>query len=152
MFGQIFQFAAILTDENFQILDQFEIRSTRMPHIVPDPGALIVTGVTPEQLESTADTYYSFASRIREKLLSWSPAIFSRYNIFSFDEHFMRSMYYQNLFPPYLGQTNGNKRLDVLLLVRAAEQLFPTCLNFPVNKRGKTSEKLEDIAAANGFF
>ena len=59
MFGQIFQFAAILTDENFQILDQFEIRSRRMPHIVPDPGALLVTGVTPEQLETAEDTYYS---------------------------------------------------------------------------------------------
>ena len=92
---------------------------------MPDPGTLIVTGVTPEQLENAADTYYSFASKIREKLLSWSPAIFSGYNIFSFDEHFMRSMYYQNLFPPYLSQTNGNKRLDVLPLVRAAEQLFP---------------------------
>jgi len=151
MFGQIFQFAAILTDENFQILDQFEIRSRRMPHIVPDPGALLVTGVTPEQLETASHSYYSFASKIREKLLSWSPAIFSGYNIFSFDEHFMRSMYYQNLFPPYLSQTNGNKRLDVLPLVRAAEQLFPNSLNFPLNERGKTSKKLEDIAAANGF-
>lgn len=43
MFGQIFQFAAILSDENCQILDQFEIRSGRMPDIVPDPGALLVT-------------------------------------------------------------------------------------------------------------
>jgi exodeoxyribonuclease-1 len=41
-FGQIFQFAAILTDENFVILDQFEVRSRRMPHIVPDPGAMLV--------------------------------------------------------------------------------------------------------------
>ncbi|WP_041860687.1 3'-5' exonuclease family protein [Candidatus Puniceispirillum marinum] len=48
MFGQIFQFAAILTDENSQILDQFEMRSRRMPHIVPDPGALRETGVNPE--------------------------------------------------------------------------------------------------------
>jgi exodeoxyribonuclease-1 len=151
MFGQIFQFAATLTDENFQILDQFEIRSRRMPHIVPDPGALLVTGVTPEQLESATDTYYSFASKIRRKLLSWSPAIFAGYNIFSFDEHFMRSMYYQNLFPPYLSQTNGNKRLDVLPLVRAAEQLFPDSLNFQVNQRGKTSKKLQHVAAANGF-
>ena len=63
----------------------------------------------------------------------------------------MRSMYYQNLFPPYLSQTNGNKRLDVLPLVRAAEQLFPNSLNFPVNERGKTSKKLEDVSAANGF-
>jgi len=151
IFGQIFQFAAILTDENFQILDQFEIRSRRMPHIVPDPGAMLVTGMTPDQLENAPDTYYNFATKIRERLLQWSPAIFCGYNIYSFDEHFMRSMYYQNLYPPYLSQTNGNKRLDVLPLVRAAEQLFPASMSFPVNERGKTSKKLEDIALANGF-
>ena len=151
MFGQIFQFASILTDENFQIIDQFEIRSRRMPHIVPDPGAMLVTGVTPAQLEDAPDTYYSFATKIREKLLEWSPAIFCGYNIYSFDEHFMRSMFYQNLYPPYLSQTNGNKRLDVLPLVRATEQLSPRSLNFPINERGKTSKKLEDVALANGF-
>jgi len=151
MFGQIFQFAAILTDENFQILDQFEIRSRRMPHIVPDPAAMLVTGVTPAQLEGAPDSYYNFATKIREKLLEWSPAIFCGYNIYSFDEQFMRSMYYQNLYPPYLSQTNGNKRLDVLPLVRATEQLFPQSLSFPHNERGKTSKKLEDIALANGF-
>lgn len=151
MFGQIFQFAAILTDENFQVIDQFEIRSRRMPHIVPDPGAMLVTGVTPDQLENVPDSYYSFATKIREKLLGWSPAIFCGYNIYSFDEHFMRSMYYQNLYPPYLSQTNGNKRLDVLPLVRAAEQLFPGSLHLPLNEKGKTSKKLEDVALANGF-
>ena len=46
---------------------------------------------------------------------------------------------------------NSNKRLDVLPLVRAAEQLFPNSLNFPINERGKISKKLEDIAAANSF-
>ena len=152
MFGQIFQFAAILTDQNFQVLDQFEIRSRRMPHIVPDPGAMLVTGVTPEQLENAPNSYYEFASKIRTKMLEWSPAIFCGYNIFSFDEPFMRSMYYQNLYPPYISQTNGNKRMDVLPLVRASEPLFPNHLNFHFNEKGKTSKKLEDVASANGFI
>ncbi len=39
-----------------------------MPHIVPDPGAMLVTGVTPEQMEGAPDSYYGFASKIREKL------------------------------------------------------------------------------------
>ena len=151
LFGQIFQFAGILTDENFQILDQFEIRSRRMPHIVPDPGAMLVTGVTPAQLEDAPDSYYNFSTKIREKLLEWSPAIFCGYNIYSFDEHFMRSMYYQNLYPPYLSQTKGNKRLDILSLVRATENLFPRSFSFPINKKGKTSKKLEDVALENGF-
>lgn len=150
-FGQIFQFAAILTDETFRTLDQFEIRSRRMPHIVPDPSAMLVTNLTPQQLESAEHSYYEFASRIRDKMLEWSPAVFSGYNIFNFDEPFMRSMYYQNLYQPYLSQTNGNKRVDVLPLVRASEFLFPGCLEFPKNDNGKTSKRLEDIAPINGF-
>ena len=152
MFGQIFQFAATVTDYNLQIIDQFEIRSRRMPHIVPDPGAMLITGVSPEQLENAPNSYYEFASKIRAKMLEWSPAIFCGYNIFSFDEPFIRSMYYQNLFPPYLSQTNGNKRVDVLPLVRASELLLPECLNFHYNEKGKTSKKLEHVASINGFI
>ena len=144
MFGQIFQFAAYLTDENFQILDQFELRSRRMPH--SKTRRTSCTGVTPEQLETATDTYYSFASKIREKLLSWSPAIFAGYNIFSFDEHFMRSMYYQTYFP-YLSQTNNTANLDVYALGR--QNNFSHSFNFPVNER--TSKKLEEVLRLTGF-
>jgi len=150
-FGQIFQFAAILTDETFRVLDKFEIRSKRMSHIIPEPGAMLVTGIAPEQLECGGHSYYEFASLIRQKLLEWSPATFCGYNSLNFDEPYMRSMYYQNLYPPYLSQTNGNTRIDVLPMVRAAENLFPKALIFPLNEKGKTSKKLEHIAASNGF-
>ena len=150
-FGQIFQFAAILTDENFEVLDQFELRSKRMPHIIPNPSAMLVTGILPEQLETADHSYYEFSSLIRKKLLEWSPATICGYNSLNFDEPFMRSMYYQNLFPPYLSQTNGNKRIDILPMVWAVEHLFPGTLTFPFNKKGKTSKKLEHIAASNGF-
>ena len=150
-FGQIFQFAAILTDETLKVLDKFEIRSKRMSHIIPEPDAMLVTGITPEQLEHADHSYYEFSSLIRRKLLQWSPATFCGYNSLSFDEPFMRSMYFQNLHPPYLSQTNGNKRIDILPMVRAAEHLFPKALIFPLNEKGKTSKKLEHIASSNGF-
>ena len=150
-FGQIFQFAAILTDENFTVLDRFEIRSKRMSHIIPEPGALLVTGILPTQLENAKYTYYEFSSLIREKMLEWSPATFCGYNSLKFDEPFMRSMYYQNLYSPYLSQTNGNKRIDILPMVFAMEHLFPEALCFPLNEKGKTSKKLEHIAVSNGF-
>ncbi len=44
-FDQILQFAAIKTDDDLSELDRFDIRSRLMPHIVPSPGALRVTGV-----------------------------------------------------------------------------------------------------------
>ena len=151
MFDQIFQFAAVLTDSNLNIIDGFEIRSRRMPHIVPNPGALLVTGVKPAAIDQAEFSYYEFSTNIRNKLLDWSPAIISGYNTISFDEPFLRSLFYQNLYPPYLTQTNGNSRLDVLPLVRAAEHLYPGLMHYPVNEKGKTSKRLEDVAPSNGF-
>ena len=53
-FGQILQFAAVKTDENFQELDRFEIRSRLMPHVVASPGAMKVTKVSANALDDPA--------------------------------------------------------------------------------------------------
>ncbi len=140
MFGQIFQFAAVLTDKNFCIIEGFEIRSRRMPHTVPSPGALLVTGVGPLALDQAEFSYYEFSMGKRNKLLSWSPAVVCGYNTLNFDERYLRSLFYQNLYPPYLTQTNGNSRLDILPLVRAAENVHPSLLNYPINKDSETSK------------
>ena len=42
-FAQILQFAAIKTDENLNELERFDIRCRLQPHIVPSPGAMLVT-------------------------------------------------------------------------------------------------------------
>ena len=81
-----------------------------MPHIVPNPGALLVTGVKPDAIDQAEFSYYEFSTNIKDKLLDWSPAIILGYNTISFDEPFLRSLFYQNLYPPYLTQTNGNSR------------------------------------------
>ena len=83
--------------------------------------------------------------------MSWSPTVVCGYNTLNFDERYLRSLFYQNLYPPYLTQTNGNICLNILSLVRAAEHLHPSLLNYPINKDGETSKKLEDISTANGF-
>ena len=151
IFGQIFQFAAIHTDENLVTIDEFDIRSKRLPHILPSPGALLVNGLDPHQLDQAPFTNYEFAGQVRKRFLDWSPVIVSGYNIFGFDEKYLRSLFYQNHYPPYLSQTNGNSRIDILPLVQAAEHLYPDALIYPLNEKGRTSKKLEDIAPANGF-
>ena len=49
-FDQILQFAAILTDDDLNELDRFEIRCRILPWVVPSPRALLTTGVTPDML------------------------------------------------------------------------------------------------------
>ncbi len=68
-FDQILQFAAIRTDDDLNELDRFDIRCRLMPYIVPSPGALRVTGVTPAMLtDPSLPSHYEAIRRIKEKL------------------------------------------------------------------------------------
>lgn len=40
-FDQILQFAAIKTDDEFNVLDTFDVRCRLLPYIVPSPGRSI---------------------------------------------------------------------------------------------------------------
>jgi exodeoxyribonuclease-1 len=151
-FDQILQFAAILTDDQLMELDRFEIRSQLQPHIVPSPGALAVTGVTIGQLtDPKLPSHYDMVKAIRAKLMSWSPAVFVGYNSLDFDEMLVRQALYQTLHPPYLTNTNGNSRADILPLVLALNEFEPDVLKFQMRLDGKPSFKLDILAPANGF-
>lgn len=151
-FDQILQFAAILTDEDLNEIDRFEIRCRLLPHIVPAPMALIVTGVSVSQLlDDDSPTHYEMIQQIRTKLLSWSPAIFVGYNSLSFDEQLLRQALYQTLHPPYLTSQGGNLRADVMKLVQTANVFAPTLFNVPNGDNGKPTIRLDKFAPANGF-
>ena len=49
-FDQMLQFAAIKTDDDLNVIDQFNVRCRLLPWVVPSPGALVITGVTPNDL------------------------------------------------------------------------------------------------------
>src|SRR5215471_8448252 len=87
-FDQILQFAAVLTDDEFNERDQFEIRCRILPNVVPSPGAMWVNRINARNLTNeNYPSHYQMVSKIREKLLSWSPAVFIGFNSLSFDEH-----------------------------------------------------------------
>src|SRR6056297_1090841 len=80
-FDQILQFAAIRTDGNLNALDRFEIRCRLLPHVVPAPGALLATRVTPAMLtDRSLPSHYEAMLTIAQKLREWSPAIVTGYN------------------------------------------------------------------------
>src|SRR6266851_1359429 len=90
-FNQILQFAAIRTDEDLNEIERFDIRCRLLPHVVPSPGAMRVTGVSVAQLTNVElPTHYIMMRAIRDKLLSWSPGLFIGYNSMGFDEHLLR--------------------------------------------------------------
>lgn len=111
-----------------------------------------VTGITAAQLLSAElPTHYTMVRGILNKLLAWKPALFIGYNSLEFDENLLRQALYQTLHAPYLTNTDGNCRADVLRAVRASVLFAPGALTIPLDEEGNPSFKLERLAPANGF-
>lgn len=151
-FDQILQFAAIKTDADLNEVDRFEIRCRLLPHIVPSPGALKVTNVSIAQLlDPSLPSHYEMTCAIADKLAEWSPAVFVGWNTFEFDEELLRQAFWQCLHPPYLTNTNGNARTDLLRIVQAMTIDLTDVLALPIGDNGNPSFKLDRLAPANGF-
>ena len=152
-FDQALQFAAIVTDADFNKLDSVDQRCRLAPHILPSPKALYVTGVKPEQAEnSNLPNAFEFAQILQEFIKKWSPAIWIGYNSINFDEAFLRQMFYQNLQPNiYATQSWDNSRLDGMKIVWATYVKVPDALKWPVNENGTINLKLDRLAPKNGF-
>lgn len=151
-FDQILQFAAIKTDDDFVELDRVNIRCRLLPHIVPAPGALRVTKVTPAMLtDPSLPSHFEAIREIRAKLLEWSPATFIGYNSIAFDEDLLRQAFFQNLYPAYLTNTGGNSRADIMRVAHAVHTYSPENISVPINDKGKETFRLDQLAPANGY-
>jgi len=151
-FDQILQFAAIKTDSDFNEIDRINIRCRILPHVVPAPGAMRVTGVGASQLiDAALPSHYAMVRMIRAKLIEWSPAIFVGYNSLTFDERLIRQALYKTLHNPYLTNTKGNSRSDVMRIAQACSLFEPGALKIPAGDGGRRVFKLERVAPANGF-
>ena len=151
-FCQILQFAAIRTDDNLNEIDRFEARCRLLPHIIPSPEALLVTGISPETLTDPGlPTHYEAVWEIRKKLVEWSPSVFIGYNSIAFDEELLRQAFFQNLHPTYLTNTNGNQRSDAMRIAHSTHIYQPNTISVPMNDKGKRTFKLDQLAPINGF-
>ena len=99
-FDQALQFAAIYTDEGFNEIDRVNIRCRLLPHILPAPAALKITGVDPaDTLNSDLPNAFEFAQKLQFFTEQWAPATWIGFNSINFDENFLRQIFYQNLQP-----------------------------------------------------
>ena len=153
VFDQALQFAAIYTDEDFVEIERVNIRSRLLPYILPAPKALQITGVDPNNTLSTdLPNAFEFAQKLQYLTEKWSPATWIGYNSVSFDENFLRQIFYQNLQPNiYATQNHGNTRHDLMNIVYAVYSRHPETLIWPEDEAGKKIFKLEKLAPANGL-
>lgn len=151
-FDQIIQFAAVITDEELNLIDQVQFRCRLMPHIIPSPKAITVHGLGIEQLtDPTLPSHYEMVTEIRRALESLAPTVYLGFNSLQFDEELLRQAFYQCLYNPYLTNRNGNVRADVLSLCRLTAALAPSVIRPAVNADGSNTFKLSALAKANGI-
>ena len=151
-FDQILQFAAILTDNDLNEIDRFEIRTRLLPNVVASPAAMSVTGVSVDQLHDPAlPSHYEMVRRIRSKLLDWRALLYIGHNSLRFDEVFLRSAFYKNLLPPYLTNSKGSSRIDTLAMAQWAHKYEPGAIEVPTGPDGTQIFKLDQLAPANGL-
>jgi exodeoxyribonuclease I len=151
-FDQILQFAAVRTDADLNEIDRFEIRCRLLPHVVPAPEAMLVTGVNVSKLtDPSFPSHYEMVRAVRAKLLSWSPALFLGWNSIRFDEALFRQALYKTLHNPYLTNRDGNSRCDAMRIVQSCSIFAPAAITIPTDDDGRMVFTLGRIAHANGL-
>jgi exodeoxyribonuclease-1 len=146
------QFAGIRTDKDLNIIGKPIVKYCKFPNdCLPQPGACLVTGITPQIVAQKGVSEAKFAEYINNEL-SQPGTCSVGYNNISFDDEFTRNILYRNFYDPfeYL-QVEGNSRWDLIDVVRLVRALRPEGINWPEKEGGGFSTKLEDLTKANGI-
>ena len=145
------QFAGIRTDMDFNIIGEPEVFYCQpADDYLPQPEAVMITGITPQLAKARGVSEAEFARRIHT-LFSEPNTCVVGYNNVRFDDEVTRNIFYRNFYDPYAWSwQNGNTRWDLLDVMRACYALRPDGINWPENDDGMPSFRLEHLTKANG--
>ncbi len=150
--ARIMQFAGQRTDMHLKpIGEPHNVLIKLSDDIVPDPTAVLVTGITPQKTIAEGITEAEFLRLFHEEI-STAGTIFVGYNTIRFDDEFMRYLLYRNFYDPYEWQwQDGRGRWDLLDVVRMMRALRPDGIKWPVDSTGKPTNRLELLTSLNGL-
>ena len=151
-FSQIIQIGSVLSDENFEVLEELDISSKVLPWVVPTVGAYKVH----KQLDSLNSnmSHLDMMTTLKDKWSLWSKEknlIHVTYNGMKFDEELFRRQFYWNLYDPYMTNTNGASRIDLMVVMMVIANFYSDQILFPTDDEGKIKYKLELLAEENGI-
>ncbi|VTP13040.1 Exodeoxyribonuclease I [Phytobacter ursingii] len=146
------QFAAIRTDADFNIIGEPEVFYCKpADDYLPQPEAVLITGITPQHAKANGVNEADFARRIHD-LFTVPKTCVLGYNNVRFDDEVTRNIFYRNFYDPYAWSwQNNNSRWDLLDVMRACYALRPDGINWPENDDGLPSFRLEHLTKANGI-
>lgn len=150
--ARIMQFAGQRADMDLQLVGEpfnFLIRMTE--DALPDPDAILITGITPQKTIAEGISEVDFLKIFHEQIAIPS-TIFAGYNTVRFDDEFMRYLHYRNYYDPYEWQWKDNRsRWDLLDAVRMMRALRPEGMKWPVDTKGKPTNRLELLTSMNNL-
>ncbi len=146
------QFAGLRTDAELNpIGEPLIIYSRPSNDFLPQPGACLVTGITPQEAWEKGLPECEFIRRIHEELAQPGTCGVG-YNSLRFDDEVTRFTLYRNFYDAYAREwQNGNSRWDIIDMLRAAHALRPEGIVWPEREDGLASFRLEELTAANGI-
>ena len=149
---RIMQFAGIRTDTEFnQIGEPVNILVKLANDTLPSPGAINVTGITPQMTQLDGLSEPEFCEFVANDIFT-PGTVEIGYNSIHFDDEHMRYTFYRNFYEPYEWQwKDGRSRWDLLDVVRMVRALRPQGINWPVNEDGKPNNRLENLTKENNL-
>ncbi len=146
------QFAGQMTNDKFEPIEKpLKVLIQLSEEVLPSPDAVIVTGITPQQTIEAGYTEAQFLERFNKQALKPKTTILG-YNSIRFDDEFMRNMLYRNFYDPYEWQWKDDRsRWDLLDVGRMMRALRPEGVNWPVDKEGNSTNRLELLTKENGI-
>ncbi len=144
------QFAGLRTNlELHPIGEPLTLYCRPADDFLPQPDAVLITGITPQVAREKGLPETEFIARINEQF-SRPDTCVAGYNNLRFDDEVTRNSLYRNFFDPYAREwKNGNSRWDLIDVMRLTHALRPQGINWPKREDGHTSFRLEDLTRAN---
>jgi exodeoxyribonuclease-1 len=146
---RIMQFAGQRTDLHLKAIGQpFNQLIKLSPDVLPDPTAVLLTGITPQMTLEQGISEAEFLKLFYDDIAQ-PGTIFVGFNNVRFDDEFIRFLNFRNFYDPYSWSWQDQRsRWDILDMVRMTRALRPSGLNWP-DKDQKPSNRLEDLTKAN---
>ena len=148
---RIMQFAGIRTDTELNpIGDPYNLLVTLNDDTLPQPDALMVTGISPQKTLEEGYTEAQFAKILMDEVFTPGTVAIGFNNI-HFDDEFIRALFWRNFYDAYEWSWRDDRsRWDLLDVVRMTRALRPEGIKWPVIS-GKPVNKLEAITKENGI-
>lgn len=149
---RIMQFAGQRTDLEFNPIGDPVNLLVQLPEdTLPSPGAIMVTGITPQSTKQDGLTEREFCEFVINDMATPGTTIMG-YNSVRFDDEFMRHTLWRNFYDPYEWQWKDRRsRWDLLDVVRLTRALRPEGIEWPVTDDGRSTNRLELITKLNGI-